>query len=175
LRLARENPRWGYQRITGELRGLGIGVSATTVRKLLQQGGLGPTGERAGLSWRAFLRAQAQSMVAVDFFTVETLSLQRLYVLFFIELGSRRVHLAGCTANPTGEWLTQQARHFAWMLNERSTPLRFLIRDRDSKFTRSFDSIFTSEGVKIVRTRAESEGVGFTVHLLRTVGWVLVR
>jgi hypothetical protein len=84
------------------------------VRKLLWQAGLGPGGERAGLSWRAFLRAQAQSMLAVDLFTVETLLLQRLYVLFFIELGSRRVHLAGCTANPTGAWVTQQALQFAW-------------------------------------------------------------
>ena len=119
LRLARENPRWGYQRIVGELNGLGIAVSATTVAKILRQAGLGPVGERSGLSWRAFLRAQAQSMLAVDFFTVETISLQRLYVLFFIELGSRRVHLAGCTANPTGPWVTQQARQFAWTLQER--------------------------------------------------------
>jgi putative transposase len=102
LRLARENPRWGYQRIAGELNGLGVAVSATTVAKILRQAGLGPAGQRPGLSWRAFLRAQAQTMLAVDFFTVETISLQRLYVLFFIELGSRRVHLAGCTANPTG-------------------------------------------------------------------------
>jgi putative transposase len=83
------------------LNGLGIIVSATTVRKILRQAGLGPAGERAELSWRAFLQAQAKSMLAVDFFTVETISLQRLYVLFFIELGSRRVHVAGCTANPT--------------------------------------------------------------------------
>src|SRR6266576_3180220 len=110
LRLARENPRWGYQRITGELNGLGIAVSATTVAKILRQAGLGPVGERSGLSWRAFLRAQAQSMLAVDFFTVETISLQRLYVLFFIELASRRVHFAGCTVNPNGLWVTQQAR-----------------------------------------------------------------
>ena len=95
LRLARENPRWGYLRIAGELNGLGLTVSATTVRKLLHQAGLAPAGERAGLSWRAFLRAQAHTMIAVDFFTVETVRLQRLYVLFFIELGSRRVHLAG--------------------------------------------------------------------------------
>ena len=102
LRLARENPRWGYQRIVGELNGLGLAVSATTVKKILHQAGLGPAGSRSGPSWRAFLRAQAKSMLAVDFFTVETITLQRLYVLFFIELKSRRVHLAGCTANPTG-------------------------------------------------------------------------
>src|SRR5215218_612436 len=97
LRLARENPRWGYQRIAGELNGLGLTVSATTVRKLLCLAGLGPARERAGLSWRAFLRAQAKTMIAADFFTVETVWLQRLYVLFFIELGSWRVHLAGCS------------------------------------------------------------------------------
>jgi putative transposase len=94
-------------------------VSATTVRKILREAGIGPAGERLGLTWRAFLRAQAQSMLAVDFFTVETIALQRLYVLFFIELGSRRVHCAGCTANPTGSWVTQQARQFAWTLQER--------------------------------------------------------
>jgi putative transposase len=102
LRLARENPGWGYQRIAGEVNGLGLKVSATTVRKILREAGLGPAGSRSGLPWRSFLRQQAQSMLAVDFFTVETISLRRLYVLFFIELGSRRVHLAGCTANPTG-------------------------------------------------------------------------
>jgi putative transposase len=119
LRLARENPRWGYQRIVGELRGLGLSVSATTVRKILRRAGLGPAGERSGLSWRAFLRAQAASMLAVDFFTVESVSLQRLYVLFFIELGSRRVHLVGCTANPTGAWVAQRARQFASTLQGR--------------------------------------------------------
>jgi len=152
LRLARENPRWGYERIAGELGGLGFAVSATTVRKLLRQAGLAPAGERAGLSWRAFLRAQAQSMLAIDFFTVETVSLQRLYVLFVIELGSRRVHLAGCTPNPSGAWVTQQARQLAWTLPERATPVRFLIRDRDSKFTRDFDTVFRSEGVEIIQT-----------------------
>jgi putative transposase len=152
LRLARENPRWGYQRIVGELRGLGVAVSATTVRELLKNAGLGPASERAGLSWREFLRAQAHSMLAVDFFTVETVWLQRLYVLFFIELGSRRVHLAGCTTNPSGAWVIQQARQLAWVLAGRSTPVRFLIRDRDSKFTGDFDIVFRTEGIKIVRT-----------------------
>jgi putative transposase len=142
----------GYQRIVGELRGLGLAVSATTVRELLKNAGLRPASERAGLSWREFLRAQANSMLAVDFFTVETVWLQRLYVLFFIELGSRRVHLAGCTTNPSGAWVTQQARQLTWVLAARSTPVRFLIRDRDSKFTRDFDIIFRSEAIEIVRT-----------------------
>jgi hypothetical protein len=92
----------GYQRIAGELRGLGLAVSATTVRTLLREAGLGPAGERARLSWREFLRTQAHSMIAADFLTIETVWLERLYVLFFIELGSWRVHLAGCTANPSG-------------------------------------------------------------------------
>jgi putative transposase len=142
----------GYQRIAGELNGLGITVSATTVRKLLREAGLGPAGERAGLSWRGFLRAQAQSVIAADFFTVETVRLKRLYVLFFIELGSRRVHLAGCSANPDSAWVTQRARQLAWSLSQRPTPLRFLIHDRDSKFSRSFDAVFRSESLEIIRT-----------------------
>jgi putative transposase len=152
LRLARENPRWGYKRIVGEINGLGLKVSTTTVRKILRQAGIGPAGERSGLSWRAFLRAQAQSMLAVDFLTVDTISLQRLYVLFFIELGSRSVHLAGCTANPTGAWVTQQARQFAWTLQQQPSRFRYLIRDRDAKFTRTFDAVFASEGITIVKT-----------------------
>jgi hypothetical protein len=133
IRLARENPRWGYQRIAGELNGLGLRVSATTVRKILREEGVGPAGERSGFSWRAFLRQQAESMLAVDFLTVETVSLRRLYVLFFIELGSRRVHLAGCTANPTGAWVIQQARQLAWTLQEQPPRFRYLIRDRDTE------------------------------------------
>jgi len=104
LRLAGENPRWGYQRIVGELAGIGERVSATTVAKILRQAGVSPAGARAELSWREFLRAHAASMIACDFFCVETLCLGRLYVLFFIELGTRRVHLAGCTPNPDGVW-----------------------------------------------------------------------
>jgi hypothetical protein len=135
------------------LQGLGLAVSATTVAKILPQAGLGPAGERPRLSWRAFLRAQATSMLAVDLFTVETVSLQRLYTLFFIELDSRRVHLAGCTANPTGAaWVTQQGRQFAWMLQEPQYPFRFLIRDRHSKYTRDFDAVFRSEGIGIIKT-----------------------
>ncbi len=180
LRLARENPRWGYQRTTGELGGLGIAVSATTVRKILRQAGLGPVGERSGLSWRAFLRAQAASMLAADFFTVETISLQRLYVLFFIELGSRRVHVAGCTANPTGDWVVQQARQFAWTLQERRSSFRFLIRDRDSKFSRDFDAVFTSEGIEIIKTPVRApKANAIAERFVRTVrsecvDWLLI-
>ncbi len=180
LRLARENPRWGYQRIVGELNGVGLAVSSTTVKRILGEAGLGPAGSRAGLSWRAFFRAEAQSMVAVDFFTVETVSLQRLYVLFFIELGSRRVRLAGCTANPTGPWVTQQARQLAWALRERPGSFRFLIRDRDSKFTRDFDAVFASEGIRVVRTPVRAPKANATAErFVRTarvecLDWLLV-
>jgi putative transposase len=111
-----------------------------------------PARARAQLSWREFLRAHAASIIACDFFTVETLWLGRLYVLFFLELSSRRVHIAGCTANPEGGWTTQQARQLAWSLSERTTPARFLIHDRDSKFSRAFDEVFRSEGIEIIRT-----------------------
>jgi len=100
LRLARENRRWGYQRIAGELHGVGLAISATSVRRILAAAGLGPAAARDGLSWRQFIRSQARSMIACDFFTVDTISLRRIYVLFFIELSTRRVHLAGLTENP---------------------------------------------------------------------------
>ena len=148
LRLARENPRWGYPRIAGELLKLGRRVSASTVRRLLLAAGLEPAPRREGPNWRDFLRRQAASMLACDFFTVETISLRRFYVLFFIEIESRRVHLAGCTANPTGAWVTQQARNLSFTgVFER---MRFLIHDRDSKFTASFEEIFRSEGIRII-------------------------
>jgi putative transposase len=180
LRLARENPCWGYQRIVGEINGLGLDVSATTVRKILRDAGIGPAGERSGLSWRAFLRQQAHSMLAVDFFTVETMALRRLHVLFFIELGSRRVHLAGCTANPSGEWVTQQARQFAWTIQEQPSRFRFLIRDRDAKFTGSFDAVFASEGVRIVKTPVRApKANAFAERLVGTarrecLDWLLI-
>ena len=152
LRLARDNPQWGYQRIVGELKGLGIPVSATTVRTCLRDAGLGPAGTRGGMTWRGFVRMHRRSMLAVDFFTVETIWLQRLYVLFFIELSSRRVHVAGCTSTPSAQWVTQQARQLTWSLAERPESFRFLIRDRDQKFTNGFDEVFRSGGFEILRT-----------------------
>jgi hypothetical protein len=113
LRLGRENPSWGCVRIQGELRKLGIRVGATMIRSLLRRSGLGPAPRRGGPSWGEFLRAQAQGMLACDFFTVETAWLRRLYVLFFVEHGSRRVHLAGVSANPDSVWMRQQARNLA--------------------------------------------------------------
>jgi putative transposase len=150
LRLARENPRWGYQRIAGELNKLGVGVSPSSVRRLLANAGLGPAPRRSGPSWREFLRAQAASVVACDFFTVETALLRRYYVLFFIELQTRRVHLAGATTNPKGRWVTQQARNLS--LTGALSDVRFLIRDRDSKFVAAFDEVFRTEGVEVILT-----------------------
>ena len=170
LRLARENPRWGYPRIVGELKGLGIAVSATTVRAWLRAAGLSPVGKRPEMTWREFVRAHRQSLLAVDFFTVETIWLQRLYVLFFIELGSRRVHLAGCTPNPSAAWVIQQARQLSWTLAERSDPLRFLIRDRDQKFTDGFDDVFRSDRIEVVRTPARApQANGVAERFVRTV------
>jgi hypothetical protein len=157
LRMARENPRWGYRRIVGELAGLGISVSATAVRDLLVEAGLGPAGRRGGLSWREFVRHQAKSMIACDFFTADTISLRRIYVLFFIEISSRRVHLAGMTENPDGAWVAQQARNLTWDLHERERQVRFLLRDNDAKFVPST----TSSGPKASRSsgpRRSTEG-----------------
>jgi putative transposase len=156
LRLARENPRWGYQRITGELVGLGIQISQTSVRNALTSAGIGPAGQRGGISWREFIRGQAQSMIACDFFTVDTIMLRRIYVLFFIELSTRRVHLAGLTENPDGAWTTQQARNLLFSLPERDRPLEFLVRDNDGKFTRAFDTVFNTEGIRVIRTPARA-------------------
>jgi putative transposase len=152
LRLARENPRWGYKRIQGELLKLGINVLATAIRGLLVGRGLGPAPRRAGTTWLQFLAQQASSMVACDFFTIETVWLKRIYVLVFIELATRRVHLAGCTTNPDRAWVIQQERNFTFHLDERAQLLRFLIHDRDAKFCGSFDEVFATEGLQMVRT-----------------------
>jgi putative transposase len=152
VRLARENPRWGYQRIKGELQRLGIRVSATTIRTMLRRHRLDPAPRRAAISWRAFLRQHAAGIVACDFFTVDTVWLQRLYVLFFIELDTRRVHLGGVTTHPEGSWVTQQARNLLLTLGEPGQRVRFLLRDRDAKFSRSFDDVFRSEGAEVLLT-----------------------
>jgi hypothetical protein len=152
LRLARENPRWGYRRIAGELIGLGILISPSSVRNIMVGAGVGPSGQRGGISWREFIRGQAQSMIACDFFTVDTIALRRIYVLFFIELSTRRVHLGGLTEHPDGAWTAQQARNFVFSRPEQDRPLEFLIRDNDGKFTSAFDMVFNTEGIRVVRT-----------------------
>jgi putative transposase len=151
LRMARENPRWGCGRISGELRKLGIRVGATTIRALLRRGGLGPAPRRGGPTWTQFLKAQAEAIVACDFSTVETIWLKTLYVLFF-QLSTRQVTVAGVTARPDAAWVTQQARNAAMDLDDRQVATRFLLRDHDAKFTRGFDEVFDSEEGKVVRT-----------------------
>jgi putative transposase len=150
--MARENARWGCVRMCGELRKLGIRVGATTIRMLLRRHGLGPAPRRTGPTWAQFLRAQAEGIVACDFFTVETIRLRTLHVLFFIHLSSRRVVLAGVTANPDSAWVTQQARNVAMDLNDQDLTVRILLRDHDAKFTRSFDEVFRTEGAEVIRT-----------------------
>ena len=151
VRLATENRRRGYLRIVGECRKLGVVVSATSVRRILRRRQLGPAPRRGGPSWTQFLRAQAAGMLATDFFTVETVGLARLYVLFFIEVNKRRVHLAGITAHPTGEWVAQQARNLLMDLGEQARQFRFLIRDRDATFTRPFDAVFIAAGLEVLK------------------------
>ena len=151
LKLARANDGTGFRRIQGELRKLGHRCSYQTVRRVLRRHGLEPAPRRSQRSWREFVRQHAEQMLACDFFTVDTVMLTRLYVLFFLEIGSRRVHLAGITANPTAEWVAQQARNLAWRLQDRALKARFLLRDRDSKFIAAFDEVFKSEGVNVIR------------------------
>src|SRR2546421_352309 len=152
LRLARENSRWGYLRIRGECAKLGMRVSGTSVRNILRRHGLGPAPRRSGPSWAEFLRSQAAGVLACDFFTVETVGLTRMYVLFFIELERRLVWLGGVTPHPTGEWVTQQARNLTMALAERATQFKFLVRDRDAKYVASFDAAFGADGVRVVKT-----------------------
>ena len=152
LEMARDNPGWGYRRIHGELTGLGYKVAPSTVWRTLKDAGVDPAPRRSGQTWRAFLAGQAKTILAVDFFHVDTVFLRRLYVLFFIEHGTRRVHLAGITAHPSSEWVTQQARNLLMNLEGQADGLKFLIRDRDAKFTTAFDAVFTAVGVRIVKT-----------------------
>ena len=178
LRLARENPGWGYQRIAGDLIKLGFHISPSTIRRLLASTGLEPAPRRRTVSWPTFLRRQAASLLACDFFTVETITLRRFYVLFFIELGNRRVHLAGCTTNPSGAWVLQQARNltftgvFEW--------IRFLIHDRDSKLTASLDEVFRSEGITVIQTPVQApQANAYAERFVRTVrteclDWLLI-
>jgi putative transposase len=150
--LARENPAWGYRRIQGELVGLGIKLAASTVWTILKDAGIEPSPRRQDPSWAEFLRAQAASILECDFLTVDTLFLKRFYVLFFLELATRRVHIAGIATNPDGRWVTQQARNLFMHFDDQGIRPRFLVRDRDSKFTRDFDEVFRSEGIRVIKT-----------------------
>ena len=166
IRLAKENPLWGYRRIHGELTKLGIAVAPSTVWEILHTAGIDPAPRRAGPTWRQFLHPQAAGIVAVDFLHVDTVLLKRLYVLVFIEHGTRRMHLGGVTANPTGEWTVQQARNLAMSLGERFEDIKFLLRDRRSNFTASFDSVFQATGARILRAAVQAPRMNATCERL---------
>jgi transposase InsO family protein len=152
LRLAAENSTWGHRRIHGELVGLGYQVAASTVWKILHQAGVDPAPRRTGPTWQQFLSTQAHGILACDFFTVDTVFLKRIYVLFFLELATRRVHVVGVSAHPTAAWVAQQARNLLIDLDQRADSLRFLLRDRDTKFTAVFDTVFTAAGIEVIKT-----------------------
>jgi hypothetical protein len=152
IRMARENPSWGYFRIRGELLKLGRMVSATAIRSVLKRARVPPAGQRSHLTWKQFLAAHAETLVATDFFTVDTVFLKRLYVLVFVHLGTRRVLAAACTSEPNGEWVTQQARNLAWHLEEEGIELSIMLHDRDRKFAGSFDRVLESGGARVVLT-----------------------
>lgn len=153
VRLAQENLRWGYAKIEGELKKLGHQLSGTTVKNILDRHDILPAPVRFGsIGWRKLMSHYKDQLLACDFFTVETICLQTIYVLFFIELGSRRVHLAGITAHPDGLWVAQQARQLIWQLEETNSQFRCLIRDNDSKYTNAFDTVFESQQIHVIPT-----------------------
>jgi putative transposase len=168
VRLARENTTWGYLRIVGELRRLQIEVSPSLVRNVLSAAGVPPAPQRDRLSWRCFLRAHAASVLACDFFTIDTVLLRRLYVLVFIRLGSRRIEHIAVTRRPDGPWVTQQARNLLMDLDDRGQPAHLLIHDRDTKFSRSFDAVFEAADVRVIRTPVRAPNAN--AHIERWVG-----
>jgi putative transposase len=150
IRMAHENPMWGHRRVQGELVRLGHRIAASTVWQILYDAGIDPAPRRSGPTWRQFLTVQAQAVLAVDFVHVDTVFLRRIYALIAVEHGSRRAHLAGVTAHPTGAWTTQAARNLLMDLGDRAATINFLLRDRDSRFTGAFDAVFAADGIRIL-------------------------
>jgi putative transposase len=152
LRLSKENPGWGYRRIHGELAGLGIQVAPSTVWEILTQAGIPPVPGRGGPTWAQFLHSQAQAILATDFFTVDLLDGTSAYVLAVIEHATRRIRILGVTAHPNDAWVTQMARNPLMDLDDQITSIKFLLRDRDTKFTVAFDAVLTGAGARILRS-----------------------
>ncbi len=150
LRLARENPGWGYRRIHGELAGLGVRVSASTVWEILKKAGIDPAPRRTRPTWSLFLRSQAEAILARDFFTADLLDGTQAYVLAVIEHATRRIRILGVTLHPTGDWTAQQARNLVMDLGEQAYRVKFVIRDRSSDFTAAFDAVFAGAGIRTV-------------------------
>jgi putative transposase len=150
LRLARENPGWGYRRIHGELAGLGVKIAASTVWEILKKAGIDPAPGRSGPTWPQFLRSQAEAILACDFFTADLLDGTQAYVLAVIEHATRRIRILGVTLHPTGEWTAQQARNLMMDLGEQAHRVKFMIRDRGSNFTTAFDAVLADAGIRTV-------------------------
>ncbi|WP_329567914.1 integrase [Streptomyces sp. NBC_01361] len=170
LRLARENNSWGHRRIQGELARLGHPIAPSAVWEILHSSGVGPAPQRSGSTWRQFLTTQAHGIIAADFLRLETVALKRLHALVFIEHGTRRLHLAGVAAHPTAQWTTQQAKNLAMTLGCRGDSLRYLLRNRDSKYTRTFNAVFEADDVEILLSPPQAPKANAICE--RVVGYV---
>jgi len=156
LRLARENESWGYRRIHAELAGLGITVAPSTVWQILKDAGIKPAPRRDGPGWAEFLRSQAQGILALDFFTAGLLNGTKAYVLAVIEHGTRRIRILGATQHPVQSWVVQQARNLLMDLEDAGTRAKFVLHDRDTSFTATFDSVFQAAGSRVIRSAVQA-------------------